>query len=81
MIKSNTLRISEADKKEACNCLLLKVSHAGTVTDAIKAFSAARNKDWSVVLGQRSGENEDSIISDIAVGLGTGQVEFGGTAR
>lgn len=65
----------------ACNALLLKVNQAGTVTESIKAVAKARNQNWGVIVGQRSGDTEDSILSDISVGLGTGQVKFGAPVR
>lgn len=81
MTSTNSQRIHEAGKKGACNGMVMKVNQIGTVSEAIKAYNLARNLNWGVVLGQRSRDSEDTISSDIAVGLGVGQVKFGAPVR
>ncbi|MFH1390803.1 MAG: phosphopyruvate hydratase [Candidatus Diapherotrites archaeon] len=81
LLVTNVVRIEKALEEKACNSLLLKVNQIGTVTEAIEASALARNNNWSVVVSHRSGETEDVFISDLVVGLGTGQSKFGATAR
>tara|TARA_Y100000310_G_C20703935_1_gene832863 strand:+ start:1609 stop:2874 length:1266 start_codon:yes stop_codon:yes gene_type:complete len=81
LLVTNVTRIEKALEEKSCNSLLLKVNQIGTVTEAIEASNLARKNNWSVVVSHRSGETEDAFISDLVVGLGTGQSKFGATAR
>ncbi|KPP59516.1 beta-enolase-like, partial [Scleropages formosus] len=70
---TNPKRIQQAVEKKACNCLLLKVNQIGSVTESIKACKLAQSNGWGVMVSHRSGETEDTFISDLVVGLCTGQ--------
>ncbi|CAB1438476.1 unnamed protein product, partial [Pleuronectes platessa] len=71
---TNPKRIQQAVDKKACNCLLLKVNQIGSVTESIQACKLAQSSGWGVMVSHRSGETEDTFISDLVVGLCTGQV-------
>ncbi|PWA19192.1 hypothetical protein CCH79_00019726 [Gambusia affinis] len=71
---TNPKRIQQAVEKKACNCLLLKVNQIGSVTESIQACKLAQTSGWGVMVSHRSGETEDTFISDLVVGLCTGQV-------
>ena len=81
LLVTNTARMKEAIRKNACNALLLKVNQIGTVTEAIEAAQLAFKNKWNVVVSHRSGETEDSFIADLVVGLNAGQSKFGAPAR
>ena len=81
LLVTNIRRIIMAADKNACNSLLLKVNQIGTITESIDAASIAFKNKWNVVVSHRSGETEDSFISDLAVGIGAQQVKFGAPAR
>uniref|UniRef100_A0A8C6SKU7 Beta-enolase n=1 Tax=Neogobius melanostomus TaxID=47308 RepID=A0A8C6SKU7_9GOBI len=66
---TNPKRIQTAVEKKACNCLLLKVNQIGSVTESIKACKLAQSK------------TEDTFISDLVVGLCTGQIKTGAPCR
>ena len=68
-------------KEKAGNTLLLKVNQIGSLTEAINAAKMAFNNDFNVMVSHRSGETEDSFIADLAVGLCSGQIKTGATAR
>jgi enolase 1/2/3 len=74
-------RVAEAAKNGSCNAVLIKVNQAGTVTEAVAAFLAAREAGWRAVISARSGETEDVAISHLSVGLGAGQLKVGSFAR
>merc|ERR1712142_900883 len=74
---TNPKRIQAAVEKKACNCLLLKVNQIGSVTESIKACKLAQSNGWGVMVSHRSGETEDTFISDLVVGLCTGQIKTG----
>lgn len=59
----------------------MQVNHLGTVTEAIEAVKLAKDANWGVIISHRCGETEDSFISDLAVGLATGQIKAGAPCR
>lgn len=65
----------------ACNAVLIKVNQAGTFSESIETYRAARNAGWGAIVSARSGESEDSSVSHLAVGLGSGQLKVGSFQR
>lgn len=78
---TNVERVKMAIDKSACNALLLKINQIGTITEAIDASKLCMSKGWSVMVSHRSGETEDTYISDLVVGLGCGQIKTGAPCR
>lgn len=81
LLVTNPKLIKEAIKKKQCNSLLLKVNQIGTLTESIEAFNLAKKANWKVVVSHRSGETEDSFISDLSYGLGSDFIKFGAPVR
>ncbi len=73
--------LSTGIKKGACNSLLLKVNQIGSLTEAIDTASMAYRNGYSVVVSHRSGETEDTMIADLAVGISSGQIKTGAPSR
>ncbi|MFX1310041.1 MAG: phosphopyruvate hydratase [Promethearchaeota archaeon] len=73
--------LEEAINEKAGNALLLKVNQIGSLTEAIKAAKLSFDNGFNVMVSHRSGETEDTFIADLAVGLCTGQIKTGATAR
>lgn len=78
---TNPERIKTAIEKKACNGLLLKVNQIGTITESIQAAHDAQKGGWGVMVSHRSGETEDTTISDLVVALGVGQIKTGAPCR
>jgi enolase len=78
---TNKNRLSTGIHKGACNSLLLKVNQIGSLTEAIDTASLAYRNGYSVVVSHRSGETEDTMIADIAVGISSGQIKTGAPSR
>jgi enolase len=78
---TNPARIQTAIEKKSCNGLLLKVNQIGTITESIKAAQLAQSDGWGVMVSHRSGETEDTTISDLVVALGVGQIKTGAPCR
>ena len=78
---TNIKLLEIAIKEKAGNTLLLKVNQIGSLTEAINAAKMAFNNDYNVMVSHRSGETEDTFIADLAVGLCSGQIKSGATAR
>lgn len=77
----NTEKIKEAVEKGAANCLVIRLSQIGTVTEAIDCFNLARAEGWSSIICADYDETEDHFIADLAVGLAAGQFKVGAPCR
>ena len=78
---TNIKILKKAIDEKAGNALLLKVNQIGSLTEAIDAAKMAFDNGFNVMVSHRSGETEDPFISDLAVGLCTGQLKSGATCR
>ena len=65
----------------AGNAILLKVNQIGTITETLETIELAKNNGYKTVISHRSGETEDTIIADLAVGLNLGQIKTGSMSR
>ncbi len=74
---TNPDRISRAIEQNAANALLLKVNQIGTVTEAARAYTLAKEAGWKVTISARSGETEDDWLADLAVGWQGDQIKIG----
>lgn len=81
LFATNTLRLTRGFAEGAANSLLVKVNQIGTLTEAIGALRMAHSAGYTTVVSHRSGETEDTFISDLAVGLASGQIKAGAPAR
>ncbi|WP_054471009.1 enolase C-terminal domain-like protein [Achromobacter xylosoxidans] len=64
-----------------CNCVLIKPNQIGTLTEAMDTARLAMKAGFACMVSHRSGETEDTSISDLAVALGCGQIKAGAPAR
>ena len=78
---TNPERLRRGVEGGVANSILVKVNQIGTLTETIEAVRLAQASGYSAVMSHRSGETEDSTISDLAVALGTGQIKTGAPAR
>ncbi len=78
---TNAALVQRAIADGACNAVLIKVNQAGTVSEAVTTFEAAKAAGWRAIVSARSGETEDVSISHLAVGLGAGQLKVGSFTR
>ncbi len=78
---TNTKRIQLAVEKKLCNALLLKINQIGSITKAMEAAHLAKLNGWKIMVSHRSGETEDSYISDLAIAIKAGQIKLGAPAR
>ena len=78
---TNTERLKQGIEKGAANAVLIKVNQIGTLTEAFDAIDMAHRAGYRTILSHRSGETTDTIISDIAVAYGSGQIKAGAPCR
>jgi enolase len=81
LLVTNPDRVRRGIKEKAANSLLVKVNQIGSLTETIESVEACHRAGWTAVTSHRSGETEDSTISDLAVALNTGQIKTGAPAR
>ncbi|NLH15065.1 MAG: phosphopyruvate hydratase [Phycisphaerae bacterium] len=78
---TNTKRLAQGIEKGCANSILIKVNQIGTLTETIEAINLARRNGYTAVISHRSGETEDSVIADLAVATGVGQIKTGSACR
>jgi phosphopyruvate hydratase len=66
---------------KAGNSILIKVNQIGTITETLETIELARKNGYKTVLSHRSGETEDTTISDLSVGLDLGKMKTGSLSR
>jgi enolase len=74
---TNPVRVRRAIEVQAADSLLLKVNQIGSLSEAAESFRIARSAGWKVVPSARSGETEDSWLSDLVVGWGGSKIKIG----
>ena len=78
---TNTERLKRGIELGAANAILVKVNQIGTLTEAFDAIEMAQRAGYRTMISHRSGETEDTMISDIAVAVGAGQIKTGAPCR
>ncbi|MCG6976392.1 MAG: phosphopyruvate hydratase [Acidiferrobacterales bacterium] len=78
---TNTKILAQGIEKGIANSILIKVNQIGTLTETLAAISMAHDAGYTAVVSHRSGETEDTIIADIAVATGVGQIKTGSLSR
>jgi enolase len=78
MFATNIKRIQKGLEQGAGNATLCKVNQIGTLTEASQTVDFARQNNYAVVMSERSGETEDSVLSDISVAFNAGLFKTGG---
>jgi len=78
---TNTKILREGIAKGVANSILIKINQIGTLSETFAAISMANRAGYTAIVSHRSGETEDSIIADIAVGTNAGQIKTGSLSR
>ena len=67
--------------ENAANSILIKLNQIGTLTETLQSIDLAQSNGWTAVVSHRSGETEDTTISDLTVAKNTGQIKTGSACR
>jgi len=78
---TNTKRLNRGIEAGVANAILIKVNQIGTLSETIDAVETAHRNAYRAVMSHRSGETEDSTISDLAVATNCGQIKAGSLSR
>ena len=81
MYVTNPNRLRRGIEERASNSILIKLNQIGTVTETMEVIRMAKEAGFRTIISHRSGETEDHVISDIAVGTNSGQIKTGAPAR
>ena len=81
LLATNIGRIKEAQRKKACNGIILKPNQVGTITETLEVAKLAKSFGWKIMVSHRSGETCDDFIADFAVGIGADFIKTGAPAR
>ena len=78
---TNPLKLQKAINSNAINSILIKLNQIGTVSETIEAINIAKQNNCNFIISHRSGETEDTFISDLSVAMGGGQIKTGSVCR
>ena len=78
---TNTKRLKKGIEKEVANAILIKVNQIGTLTEALDTVEMAQKAGYRTIVSHRSGETADTLIADLAVAVGAGQIKTGAPCR
>lgn len=78
---TNVKFLSKGIEQGVANSILVKVNQIGSLTETLDAVELAQENSYTAVISHRSGETEDSTISDIAVATNAGQIKTGSLSR
>jgi len=78
---TNLERLKVGFLNKSSDSLLIKLNQIGTVTETLEVIKFAQLIGFSTIISHRSGESEDTFISDLAVGTNSNQIKTGSLAR
>ncbi len=78
---TNPERLARGLSERSANAILIKLNQIGTLTETLDVAQRARVAGWGTVVSHRSGETEDTTISDFVVGAGIAQIKTGAPSR
>ena len=79
LLTTNANRLEKAINQQSANAILIKPNQNGLVSDTHKVLTTAQSAGFATVVSARSGETEDSWLSDLATGWRAGQIKVGST--
>jgi enolase len=78
---TNTKILKQGIARGVANSILIKINQIGTLSETFAAITMAHRAGYTAIISHRSGETEDSLIADIAVGTNAGQIKTGSLSR
>jgi enolase len=78
---TNPRRLERGIEEGIANSILIKLNQIGSVSETLSVMETAKRNGYNCVISHRSGETEDTFISDLAVATAAGQIKTGAPAR
>ena len=74
-------RLEKGIKQKSGNSILIKLNQIGTLSETMDTINLAKKNNFNTIISHRSGETEDTFISDLSVGTSAGQIKTGSLSR
>ena len=81
MFVTNEKRLCEGIRRRAANAILIKPNQIGTLTEVLNVISTARAAGYGFIPSHRSGETEDTTLSDLCVAMNAPFIKSGAPCR
>ncbi len=78
---TNPRILQEGIEKGVANSILIKLNQIGSVTETLDTIELAGRNNYRCFVSHRSGETEDTFISDMTVATGAGHIKTGSGCR
>jgi enolase len=78
---TNPRILREGIEKGLANAVLIKLNQIGSVTETLDTIELAKRNNYRCFVSHRSGETEDTFISDLTVATGAGHIKTGSGCR
>ena len=78
---TNLNRLKKGFLNLCSNAILIKLNQIGTVTETLEVIKFAQKIGYQTIISHRSGDSEDTFISDLAVGTNSNQIKTGSLCR
>jgi len=78
---TNRERLEKGISLGIANSILIKLNQIGTLTETLETIERAKEAEYTTVVSHRSGETEDTFMSDLAVAMNCGQIKSGSVSR
>ena len=78
---TNLERLKKGFLNISSNAILIKLNQIGTVSETLEVIKFAQIIGFKTIISHRSGDSEDTFISDLAVGTNSNQIKTGSLAR
>ena len=78
---TNLERLKKGFLNNSSNAILIKLNQIGTVSETLDVIRFAQIIGYKTIISHRSGDSEDTFISDLSVGTNSNQIKTGSLAR
>ena len=78
---TNVDRINKGIINNVANAVLIKPNQIGSLTQTLAAVNFSHCNGYRTIISHRSGETDDTTISDLAVAMNNGQIKTGAPCR
>ena len=78
---TNVKRLERGIKEKSANSILIKPNQIGTLTETLNVIFTAHKAGFHNIISHRSGDTEDTFISDLSVISESSQIKTGSLAR
>ena len=78
---TNLERLKKGFLNSSSNAILIKLNQIGSVSETLEVIKFAQIIGYETIISHRSGDSEDTFISDLAVGTNSSQIKTGSLAR